>query len=152
MAYAISLSISCVCLHANDNILKGRASAAYERAMSDLEAMPDATWHSVLQHVLVQHVTLLTNPEGPAQSAPRLTRKQIIERDTARKEASTAAAASAAAAAADSGGDGDGSCGGDAAGDDAASVHGDENEPAQPAAAKAACRCRRRRRPAAPRA
>ncbi len=29
MAYAISLSISCVCLHANDNILKGRASAAY---------------------------------------------------------------------------------------------------------------------------
>jgi hypothetical protein len=33
MAYTISLSISCVCLHANDNILKGRASAAYERAM-----------------------------------------------------------------------------------------------------------------------
>ncbi len=29
MAYAISLSISCVCLHANDDILKGRASAAY---------------------------------------------------------------------------------------------------------------------------
>ncbi len=28
MAYAISLSISCVCLHANDDILKGRASAA----------------------------------------------------------------------------------------------------------------------------
>ena len=66
MAYTISLSISCVCLHANDNILKGRASAAYERAMSDLEAMPDATWHSVLQEVLVQYVTLLTNPEGPA--------------------------------------------------------------------------------------
>ncbi len=68
MAYAISLSISCVCLHASDDILKGRDSAAYERAMSDLEAMPDATWHSVLQleEVLVQYVTLLTNPEGPA--------------------------------------------------------------------------------------
>jgi hypothetical protein len=33
MAYAISLSISCVCLHANYYILKGSASAAYERAM-----------------------------------------------------------------------------------------------------------------------
>ncbi len=66
MAHAISLSISCVCLHANDDILKGRASAAYERAMSDLEAMPDATWHSVIQEVLVQYVTLLTNPKGPA--------------------------------------------------------------------------------------
>jgi hypothetical protein len=33
MAYATSLSISCVCLHANDDIVKGRASAAYERAM-----------------------------------------------------------------------------------------------------------------------
>ena len=41
MAYAISLSISCVCLHANDDILKGRASAAYERAMSDLECTSD---------------------------------------------------------------------------------------------------------------
>jgi hypothetical protein len=40
MAYAISLSVSCVCLHSNNEILKGRASAAYERAMSDLEQMP----------------------------------------------------------------------------------------------------------------
>ena len=31
--------ISCVYLHANNYILKGRASAAYERAMSDLESM-----------------------------------------------------------------------------------------------------------------
>ncbi len=64
MAYTISLSISCVCLHANDDILKGRASLANERAMSDLESMSDATWHSLLQDVLVQYVTLLTNPEG----------------------------------------------------------------------------------------
>ncbi len=33
MTYTLSLSISCVCLHANNNLLKGRASAAYERAM-----------------------------------------------------------------------------------------------------------------------
>ena len=66
MAYAISLSISCVCLHANNNILKSRASAAYERAMSDLECKSDDTWHTLLQDVLVRYVTLLTNPEGPA--------------------------------------------------------------------------------------
>ncbi len=53
MAYAISLSVSCVCLHSNDEILKGRASAAYERAMSDLENMTNASWHSLLQDVLV---------------------------------------------------------------------------------------------------
>ena len=46
LAYAISLSISCVCLHANNNILKGRASAAYEWAMSDLKSMSDDTWHT----------------------------------------------------------------------------------------------------------
>jgi hypothetical protein len=40
MTYTLSFSISCVCLHANNNLLKGRASAAYERAMSDSNARP----------------------------------------------------------------------------------------------------------------
>ncbi len=70
MTYAISLSISCVCLLENNNLLKGRASAAFERAMSDLECTPDDTWHTLLQDVLVRYVKLLTNPEGPAPSAP----------------------------------------------------------------------------------
>jgi hypothetical protein len=122
MAYAISLSFSCVCLHANNKILKGRASAAYERAMSDLESMSDDTWHKLLQHVLIEYVTLLTNSEGPAPSAPTLTRKEIIERDTTRKEARAAAIAAAAAAA-----DGGGDSGGDGGGDDAALGHGDED-------------------------
>ncbi len=98
-----------------------------------------------LQDVLVQYITLLNNPEGPAPSAPTLTRKQIIEHDTARKEAHAAAVAAAAAAAdgggdsgGDSGGDGGGDGDGDADCDDAASGHGDKNETAQPAAAKAA--------------
>jgi hypothetical protein len=57
--------ISRVCLHANNNILKGRASAAYERAMSDLESMSDDdTWPTLLQHVLVEYV-ILTNLGGP---------------------------------------------------------------------------------------
>ncbi len=85
MTYAKSLSISCVCLHANNNLLKGRVSAAYERAMSDLECTSDDTWHTLLQDVLVRSVKLLTNPEGSAPSAPTLTLKEIIERDTARK-------------------------------------------------------------------
>ncbi len=131
MAYAISLSISVVCLYANEDILKGRASAAYERAMTDFETMPDATWHSLLLDVLVRYGTLLTNPEGPAPSAPMLTKQEIIQRDNARKEARTASAAAAAAAAESSSDSGGG--GGDGDGDDAASAHGDEDEvPSRP--------------------
>jgi hypothetical protein len=66
--------------------------------------MSDDTCPTLLQHVLIEYVTLLTNPEGPAPSAPALTRKEIIKRDTARKEA-RAAAIAAADAAADGGGD-----------------------------------------------
>ena len=139
MTYTLSFSISCVCLHANNNLLKGRASAAYERAMSDLECTSDDMWPTLLRHVL-EYVTLLTNLEleGSAPSVPTLTRKEIIERDTTRKE--SRAAAIARAAAADSGdGGGDGGRGGS----DAASGQGDEDEgsrghPACRAAAKAA--------------
>ncbi len=46
MAYAISLSISCVCLHGSNNILKSRASAAHKRAMLDLENMTARGTHS----------------------------------------------------------------------------------------------------------
>jgi hypothetical protein len=99
--------------------------------MSDLESMSDDTWPTLLQHVL-EYVTLLTNLEGAAPSAPKLTRKEIIKRDTTRKEARAAAITIAAAA--------DGSDGG---GDDAASGQDDEGEgsqghPAGRAAAKAA--------------
>ncbi len=93
--------------------MKGRASAAYERAMSDLESTSDDTWHTVLQDVLVWYVTLLTNPEGPAPSASTLKRKDIIEHDTARKEVHAAGVAAAAAAA-----DGSGDSGGDGGSDD----------------------------------
>jgi len=68
--------------------------------MSDLECTSDDMWHTLLRDVLVRYVKLLTNPEGPAPSAPTLTRKEIIEHDTARKAARAAAAAADAAAAA----------------------------------------------------
>ncbi len=114
--------------------MKGRALAAYERAMSDLESMSDDTLPTLLQNVL-EYVTLLTNLECSALSAPTLTKKEIIERDTIRKESRTAAIASATA----DGGDG----GGDGGGGDAALGQGDEDEgsrghPAGRAAAKAA--------------
>ncbi len=83
--------------------------------MSALKSMSDDTWPSLLQHVL-QYVMLLTNLEGPAPSAPTLTRKEIIEHDTTRKEARAAAIA---AAAAPDGGDGGGDGGCDSGGDDA---------------------------------
>jgi hypothetical protein len=108
--------------------------------MSDLESMSDDTWPTLLQHVL-EYVTLLTNLEleGSAPSVPTLTRKEIIEHDTTRKESRAAAIAPAAAA---DGGD----CGGDGSrgGGDAASGQGDEDggsrgHPACRTAAKAAC-------------
>ncbi len=102
--------------------------------------MSDDTWHTLLQHVLIEYVMLLTNLEGPALSAPTLTRKEIIEHDTARKEACATAIAAAAAAAADggdSGGNGGGDGGGGGGGNDATLGHGDEDAATQPAAAKA---------------
>jgi hypothetical protein len=46
--------------------------------MSNLESMSDDTLPTFIQHVL-EYVTLLTNLEGSAPSAPTLTRKEIIE-------------------------------------------------------------------------
>jgi hypothetical protein len=88
-----------------------------------------------LQHVL-EYVTLLTNLEGPAPSAPTLTRKEIIEHDTKRKEYRAAAIAAAAAA---DGGDGGGNCGGgDAALGQCDEDEGSRGHPAGRAAAKVA--------------
>jgi hypothetical protein len=147
MAYAISLSVSWLCLHSNDEILKGRASAAYERAMSDLEQMPDSMWHSLLHDVLVQYVTLVTNPEGPAPSVPTMTRPEIIQRDNARKKA-RAAAIAAAAAANDGGGDADSDAQAEADANAEAEA-ATEGEASQPAAAKASSAARKPKPPAA---
>ena len=64
--------------------------------MSDLECTSDDMWPTLLRDVL-EYVTLLTNLEleGSAPSVPTLTRKEIIERDTTRKESRTAAIARA---------------------------------------------------------
>jgi hypothetical protein len=87
-----------VCLHATDSIVNSRASAAYEKAMADLKNMSDPAWYTLLRNLLIEYVTLITNPEGPALSAPNLMRKEIRKRDAARKDARTAARPAAAAA------------------------------------------------------
>jgi hypothetical protein len=81
-------------------------------------------WPTLLRDVL-EYVTLLTNLEleSSAPSVPTLTRKEIIERDTTRKESSAAAIAGAAAA---DGGDGGGD--GGRGGSDAASGQDDKDE------------------------
>jgi hypothetical protein len=78
MSYAISLSIRCLCFHVNNNTLKGRASAAYELALTDLNNMSDHAWHTLLRQLLIKYVTLLTNPEGTAPSAPSLKRQEFL--------------------------------------------------------------------------
>ena len=99
-----------------------------------LENLSDPAWHSLLRHLLIEYVTLLTNPEGPAPSAPSLTRQEVLERDAARQEARAAAAAAA-------GGGGGSRCGGggvdDDDDDDALEPGGEEAAPAKPAAKRA---------------
>ncbi len=80
--------------------------------MADLEKMSDPLWQTLLQNLLIKYNTLLTHPEGPAPSAPTLTRQEILEHNAARKEASAASTAATAAANADSGGGGGDSDGG----------------------------------------
>ena len=63
MSYAISLSVSCVYYHENTDTSKSRASGAYERAITDLNNMSDPEWYALLREVLIEYVTLLTNPE-----------------------------------------------------------------------------------------
>ena len=83
MSYAISLSISCICFHANNDTLKGRASAAYERAMAHFNELLDCDWHNLLWDLLIEYVTLLTNPDGTTLSTPSHKKQERLERDIA---------------------------------------------------------------------
>jgi hypothetical protein len=106
--------------------------------MADLEKMSDSSWHTLLLNLFVEYVTLLTNPEGPAPSAPTLTRQEILELNAARKEACAASTAAAAAANAGSGGGGGDSDGGGGDGDgDGGDGDGDEADDTSGPAAKA---------------
>ena len=137
MSYAISLSVSCVTYHANNDTSKSRASGAYEQAITDLNNMSDPDWHTLLRQLLIEYITLLTNPEGTSPSAPSLKRQDFLERDKASKEAraATATAAGGDGGGGEGGGDGDG---GDGDEDGDGSGPGEEEAAtAKPAAGKA---------------
>ena len=74
--------------------------------MTHLNDMSDPEWHSLLRQLLIEYVTLLTNPEGTSPSAPSLKRQECLERDKSSEEASAAASAAG-------GGGGGGAGGGD---------------------------------------
>ena len=85
-------------------------------------------WHTLLRQLLIEYVTLLTNPEGTALSAPSLKRQEFLERDKASKEAraATATATGGGGGGGEGGGDGDG--GGDGGGDGDGDSDGDEDD------------------------
>jgi hypothetical protein len=57
ISYAISLSISCVRFHANNDTSKGKASAAYERAMEHFNRLLECDWHNLLRDLQIEYVT-----------------------------------------------------------------------------------------------
>jgi hypothetical protein len=151
MSYAISLSISCVSFHATNDTSKGKASAAYERAMEHFNELDECDWHTLLRDLLIEYVTLLTNPDSwtmstrpaPARTAPAPAAPAPAEGEGEGGGAGGAATPAPAAgggggvggaSAGDGGGDGDGDGDGDKEEDGA----GDEEAAgAKPAASKA---------------
>ena len=109
MSYAISLSISSVTFNAGADNSKGKASAAYERAMEHFNELEECDWHHLLRELLIEYVTLLTNPGSSTLS----------------KITTPARAAPASAATAPPTGEGGGAGGGDGGGDADADADGD---------------------------
>ena len=109
MSYAISLSISSVTFNAGADNSKGKASAAYERAMEHFNELEECDWHHLLRELLIEYVTLLTNPGSSTLS----------------KITTPARAAPASAATAPAAGEGGGAGGGDGGGDADADADGD---------------------------
>ncbi len=50
LAYAISLSVSCIYYICNDDANEGRADEVYEKALRDLELMSDEEFTPLLGH------------------------------------------------------------------------------------------------------
>ncbi len=60
--------LSCDFLQANTS--KGKASEAYERAMEHFNELDECYWHNLLWDLLIEYVTLLTNPDSTTLSTP----------------------------------------------------------------------------------
>lgn len=67
LAYAISLSVSCICYICNDDANKGRADEVYEKALRDLELMSDEEFAPLLGKLIEYYVerVVSSEPLGP---------------------------------------------------------------------------------------
>ncbi len=104
---------------------EGQGFTAYERAMAHFNEILDCDWHNLLRELLIEYVTLLTNPDGTTLSAPSHKKQERLERDIASEEARTAPAPAAGEGGGGGAGGGDGDGGGDGGGDGDGDGHGD---------------------------
>ena len=74
--------------------------------------LDECYWHNLLRDLLIEYVTLLTNPDSTTLSTPSHKKQERLERDIPREDARTAPARAAPAPAAGEGGGG-GAGGGD---------------------------------------
>ena len=84
--------------------------------MQHFNELDECDWHNLLQDLLIEYVTLLTNPDSTTLSTPSHKKQERLERDIPREDARTAPARAAPAPAAGEGGGG-GAGGGDGDGD-----------------------------------
>ena len=84
--------------------------------MQHFNELDECDWHNLLQDLLIEYVTLLTNPDSTTLSTPSHKKQERLERDTPREDARTAPARAAPAPAAGEGGGG-GAGGGDGGGE-----------------------------------
>jgi hypothetical protein len=93
-----------------------------------LNDMSDPEWHSLLRQLLIEYVTLLTNPEGTSPSAPSLKRQECLEHDISSEEACAATASAAGGGGGGGAGGGNGGNGGNSGGDGDGDEDEDEDE------------------------
>ena len=114
MAYAISLTVSCLCYAINDESNKGRADEVYDKALRDLEQMTDVAFTELLAGLLQYYVQSVVSPEPPGPGPLEMSRQQVAERARGGAAAAPASGGGGGAIAAGGGGEGRGvrDCGG----------------------------------------
>ena len=80
MAYAISLTVSCIYYAINDESHKGRADEVYDKALRDLEQLSDDAFTDLLGRLLQYYVQNVVSPEPPGPGPHSLSRQQIADR------------------------------------------------------------------------
>ena len=63
--------------------------------MQHFNELDECDWHNLLQDLLIEYVTLLTNPDSTTLSTPSHKKQERLERDIPREDARTASARAA---------------------------------------------------------